>query len=261
MSEDLVVRVPVVFKFFVPWASKILLAGFFNDWKGEPMIQKYENGEYFFELVKELDPGHIQYKYIVFFDFGYYEWHYDSSKPTHVDPLGNINNIKQIEGAESIIVEVKSVSSSLSFGEEVIAVRTTKKVVIEEFTIAPEDDVVLAAEAVAIDDDDEPIDIPKVEEEDKEEEPIPEIDVAALEKSIDPALLKKCKATFYAVDKDKSGLIAYEEFISESRRLNVGLSEADLIKKFKEKDLNGDGVISWGEFLLAMVSHSSKKKK
>jgi len=261
-------RVPVTFKFHVPWASKILLAGLFNAWNGEPMIQRYENGEHYFELVKELHPGDIQYKYIVFFDLGYYQWEYDSSKPTFVDPLGNVNNITHIEHPHSVLVEVtRGVSKHVTSSEVApIAIKATRSVPVYDIPLAPEPDLILAAEAVAIDDDDEPIDIPKTEievevEAEETEDPLANIDVAALEKSIDPVLLKKCKATFLAVDKDNSGLIAYEEFIIESKRLNVGLSEKDLTKKFKEKDLNGDGVISWGEFLLAMVSHSSKKVK
>jgi len=262
MSHDLV---PVTFKFHVPWASRILLAGFFNSWTGEPMIQKYENGEHFFELTKELNPGDVQYKYIVFFDHGFYEWRFESSKPTFVDPLGNVNNITHVSEPHSILVKVtQGVPAQGSSESVLIAVKATKyELAVETIStiLEPEPELILAAEAVTIDDDDEPIDIPKVELEEEEEDAVPEIDVAALEKSIDPALLKKCKASFLAVDKDNSGLIAYEEFITESRRLNVGLSEGELIRKFKEKDLNGDGVISWAEFLLAMVSHTQKKKK
>jgi len=89
--------------------------------------------------------------------------------------------------------------------------------------------------------------------------PVEEVDIAALEATVKPEALQRWRHFFDKCDVDKSGEIGYVEFLAESKRLNIGLSEEGLLQKFREKDINHDGVISWGEFLVTMISHQAKK--
>eukprot|EP01112_Ceratiomyxa_fruticulosa_P018040 TRINITY_DN5718_c0_g2_i2.p1 TRINITY_DN5718_c0_g2~~TRINITY_DN5718_c0_g2_i2.p1 ORF type:complete len:369 (-),score=62.25 TRINITY_DN5718_c0_g2_i2:174-1280(-) len=90
--------VPVTFTFHYPSAEKIFLAGPFNFWRGEPMKLICESSHTkIFGIIKGLRAGEVPYKFIVFFENGHHEWHFDPKKPTITDPHGHINNIIEVK--------------------------------------------------------------------------------------------------------------------------------------------------------------------
>lgn len=65
---------------------------------------------------------------------------------------------------------------------------------------------------------------------------------------------KKLQQAFKMFDKDGGGSISIEE-IKDALNFEGGLSAADLVQISKEVDQNGDGEVSFNEFVEMMQDH------
>ena len=77
----------------------------------------------------------------------------------------------------------------------------------------------------------------------------------------DEDLRAKVKPVFEAADLDGSGLLNYVEMVSLCSSLDVGLSTDELTKLIRESDADGDGEISFDEFIAALRAHIGGSQK
>ncbi len=80
----------VTFSIAAPKASKVEVAGTFNNWKAaDTLLKKEKNGTWKVSL--GLPPGTYEYRYIVDGN-----WTSDSQSPTVENPFGTSNNIIEV---------------------------------------------------------------------------------------------------------------------------------------------------------------------
>ncbi len=83
----------VLFKFYGPAASKVALAGSFNDWSKDANLMK-KNKKGFWVIKLKLDPGTYQYKYVV----NDKDWVTDpQNENTSDDGMGGKNSVVEIQ--------------------------------------------------------------------------------------------------------------------------------------------------------------------
>jgi Ca2+-binding EF-hand superfamily protein len=71
---------------------------------------------------------------------------------------------------------------------------------------------------------------------------------------LEPEDIEHLRAQFYAIDKDKTGLIKPEELMAAMKKMNLELQAEEIKQIINEVDYHDNKMINYSEFLAATIS-------